>query len=65
MRNERKILRNALRCTNCGDVIESRHRHDFVWCACGSVFTDGGREYIRRGGSFDLMEDLTEYEEAS
>lgn len=61
----RKIKRNAIRCTHCGDVIESEHVHDFKWCSCHSVFVDGGREYLRRGfrdGESDF-DDLSEYEE--
>src|SRR5262245_30845145 len=34
-RPDRKITRNAAECLECGDVIESRHRHDFVRCKCG------------------------------
>ena len=33
----------------CGDIIESVHRHDFVECSCGSIFVDGGHDYLRRG----------------
>jgi hypothetical protein len=29
-----KLTRNAVRCHNCGDVVESKHRHDFVACSC-------------------------------
>ena len=44
-----KILKNTAQCGECGDIIESRHRHDFVSCTCGSLFVDGGRDYLRRG----------------
>jgi hypothetical protein len=37
-------------CTSCGDVVESKHRHDFVRCKCGKSFLDGGDEYSRYGG---------------
>lgn len=57
------VVRNIARCLRCGDVIESKHRHDFVMCMCGAIFTDGGREYIRRGGDPSLMEDLSQFEE--
>lgn len=30
-----------------GDVIISRYRHDYVTSADGSVFIDGGRDYVR------------------
>lgn len=43
------ILRNCCKCKKCGDIIESVSVHNFVQCSCGAVFTDGGRDYIRRG----------------
>ena len=43
-----KILRNAVKCNNCGDIIESTHRHDFKWCSCGLVAVDGGHDYLKR-----------------
>jgi len=39
------------KCLSCEDVIESKHRHDFVKCKCGESFIDGGDEYFRGGGS--------------
>ena len=45
------ILRNAAKCNKCGDVIQSISRHDFVECKCGSIFVDGGHEYMRAGGA--------------
>ena len=57
-----RIIRNRVKCKACGDIIESKYRHDFVWCKCKSIFTDGGIDYIRRGGEPGLMEDMTEVE---
>ena len=59
--DNRQILRNRVKCLLCLDVVESTHRHHFARCACGKVFTDGGREYIRRGGDFTAMQDMTVY----
>ena len=44
--------RNAVKCLTCGIVIESKHAHDFVVCACGinsdtMVAVDGGYAYIK------------------
>ena len=39
------------KCLDCEDIIESKHRHDFVKCKCGNSFLDGGDDYIRGGGS--------------
>lgn len=44
------MIRNIAKCKKCGDIIESKHRHDFVLCSCGAIFVDGGHDYIRRGG---------------
>lgn len=44
----REILKNIIQCNNCGDVIESTYRHDYVKCSCGRVAVDGGRDYLRR-----------------
>ena len=43
-----RILRNAIICNKCHDLVESTDRHDFVMCSCGSVGVDGGKEYLRR-----------------
>ena len=61
----KKILRNAIKCKWCGDVIESKSVHDFVQCSCGSCFVDGGLEYCRRGfkNSTDDFEELSEWED--
>lgn len=43
-----KLIKNAARCYNCNDTIESKHRHDFVTCSCGDLSVDGGLDYARR-----------------
>ena len=43
-----EILRNAIRCNLCGNVIESEYRHDMRWCECGAVAVDGGHSYLKR-----------------
>ena len=50
----RKIIKNAAKCLKCGDIIESKHRHDYVTCSCGNVSVDGGTDYLRR--SFKEMD---------
>lgn len=55
------IIRNAAKCNNCLDVIESIHRHDYVTCSCGNLSVDGGLAYLRysfRDGE-DSWEDLS------
>ena len=57
------ILKNKAQCAKCDDIIESKHRHDFVRCKCGAIFVDGGKEYMRRGGEmYDIIE-LSETDE--
>ena len=58
----RKIIRNAIRCNHCGDVIESTYRHNYVQCSCGKVAVDGGTDYLRRSysGNRDDYTDLSE-----
>lgn len=55
-----KIIRNAARCRKCNDEIESKHRHDYVSCKCGTIAVDGGKDYLRRVGDFEVFEDLSE-----
>lgn len=43
-----KIIKNAIQCKLCGEVIESKHVHDFVQCKCGACAVDGGDDYLRR-----------------
>jgi predicted RNA-binding Zn-ribbon protein involved in translation (DUF1610 family) len=55
------ILRNKAKCLKCGEVIESRHRHDYVTYKCGNLSVDGGRDYIRRCyRDIDTVEELSE-----
>lgn len=55
-----KILENKVRCTLCGDVIVSKHRHDFQTCSCGRVSVDGGTDYLSR-----TFHSMTDFEELS
>jgi len=62
IRKREVILVNKCQCAKCGDIIESKHRHDFVSCKCGAIFTDGGLEYVRRGA--EKFEDIIDMSEA-
>lgn len=50
------------KCALCEDVIESKHRHDFVQCKCKEIFLDGGNDYLRAGAkdpeNFILIKDV-------
>lgn len=55
------VVVNKCQCALCLDIIESKHRHEFVSCKCGAIFTDGGKSYIRRGAKdLDNIIDLSE-----
>lgn len=54
------IIRNMIRCKKCGDIIESESIHDFKFCKCGAVAVDGGKDYLRRLGDLDNIEELSE-----
>lgn len=58
----KKIKVNKARCKKCGDIIESKFRHDFKQCKCGAIFVDGGKDYCRRGGNPEDFEELSEEE---
>lgn len=56
------ILRNAIQCKKCGDIIESVSVHDFKSCSCGTCSVDGGHNYLRRcAKSLDDFIDLSEF----
>ena len=59
----KKIIKNMIKCRNCGDVIESVSVHDFKQCSCRKVAVDGGHNYLRRCGDPDEWEDMSEYED--
>lgn len=47
MKNKSQIVANRIQCLVCKAIIESRTRHDFITCACGSTSVDGGKDYQR------------------
>ena len=61
----RKIVKNAIKCNHCGDIIVSEYRHDYKMCSCQTVSVDGGNDYLRRGfvNSPEDYTDLSEFEE--
>ena len=57
-----RIIRNAIRCKKCGDIIESQTVHDFKFCRCGACAVDGGHDYLRRCGNLEDWEELSKAE---
>jgi hypothetical protein len=47
------IYENKIECKNCGWVIRSKNRHNYVTCRCGDVSVDGGSWYQRIIGKQD------------
>lgn len=43
----------SVMCRKCLDIIQSKHRHDFVRCTCGAIAIDGGADYTRVFGHGD------------
>jgi len=42
---------SKIKCLACGEILESKFRHDFVTCGCDNhTFIDGGEAYMRCGG---------------
>jgi hypothetical protein len=45
------ITRNAVGRLWCGEMTESRHRHDFVECSWGAIVVEGGHDDARLSGA--------------
>jgi len=45
---EKRILRNRAKCLICGEMLESKYRHDFKTCRYGNLSIDGGKDYLKR-----------------
>ena len=54
----KKLIKNKWKCLKCNDIVESKHRHDYVTCKCGEMSIDG---YIRLMGDLDMMQNECEY----
>ena len=59
-----KLIKNAIQCSLCGNIIESTYRHGFVECSCKACFVDGGHDYQRIGFKEDgCFTNLSVYED--
>jgi DNA-directed RNA polymerase subunit RPC12/RpoP len=54
-----RLIRNRIKCLNCGDIIESTHRNHSVNCSCKRLIVDGGLDYARVVGNLEEYEDLS------
>ena len=55
-----KIIINRIKCKFCGDILESKSRHDFKFCSCCKVAIDVGHFYLKRSGNQNDWEELSE-----
>lgn len=67
IRDKHKLVKNCIQCNHCGDIIESKYTHDFVWCSCQTVAVDGGLDYAKRTYKYspDDFTDLSKWEKKS
>lgn len=59
------MSRNRAKCLNCGDIIESKHRNDFVKCKCALEWDTKFHEWRDlnfRVGSKTFISSFGEYE---
>ena len=59
MNKPKETIKNIAKCLLCGDIVESKHRHDFVTCKCGNLSVDGGKDYFKRS----IVHGLNSYKE--
>ena len=60
----RIVIKNSIQCNLCEDIIESKFRHNYVECSCGSCFVDGGHDHQRIGYAEEgCYTNLSVYEE--
>lgn len=47
----KKIIKNAIKCKLCGDIIESTDRHNYVECKCGASSLFTATQLLKRGNA--------------
>ena len=57
-----KLKENKAICLVCGEILESKYKHDFNTCSCGNLSVDGGKDYIRRSFKTKNWRDMSSYE---
>ena len=57
------LTKNAIKCSVCNTILESKYRHNYVQCSCpNQTSCDGGLEYQRTlAVDLSLIENLCEY----
>lgn len=59
----KKIISNKIQCKHCGEIIESKHIHEFVTCKCETCSVDGGYYHLSRSYKDSPEEDFIELSE--
>jgi|WetSurMetagenome_2_1015567.scaffolds.fasta_scaffold78352_3 hypothetical protein len=60
---EKHRYQEGIKCLKCGNILYSINRHHYHECSCLGCSIDGGRDYLKIGGSnyaivkYDLIED--------
>ena len=59
----KQLIKNSVKCLECGEILESKHRHQFSMCHCpNETACDGGLEYQRTlAVDLDKVENLCKY----
>lgn len=59
----KQLIKNSVKCLECGEILESKHRHQFSMCRCpNETACDGGLEYQRTlAVDLDKVENLCKY----
>ena len=59
-------MKNRAQCRNCGDILESKHRHDMVTCTCFSASSakldDYSKKYVKPGTKFGSLHVEIDYD---
>lgn len=59
MEKKEEIISNKIKCTKCGNIIESKSTNDYKRCSCGTVAIDGGKDYLKRIGNEEDYEEMS------
>ena len=59
MEKKEEIISNKIKCTKCGNIIESKSTNDYKRCSCGTVAIDGGKDYLKRISNEEDYEEMS------
>lgn len=53
-----KTVGAKVKCLLCEQILQSKHRHDYVMCKCGNLSVDGGSDYLKISSNSNLYKIL-------